>query len=263
MSPSAMVRVVAEDTGSAPHAGVSGGSMVTYCLGNAVTVAARDAREQVLRVAARELEIDEADLEIVDAHVRPLGSPQSAISLADIGAKVTGFGPYAPVEGHGSAVPPELAPSMAAAVVRVRVDGDTGEVKILEYVAAQDCGRAINPALVEGQMRGGAAQSIGIALYEDLEHDDAGQLLTGSFMTYAMPRAENLPPIETILVQVPSPYGPLGARGIGESAMAPGAAAVVNAVAAASGRRLRELPMTPARVWNACLEPPAGVPGAP
>ena len=77
---------------------------------------------------------------------------------------------------------------MAAALVRVRVDRDTGETQILEYVAAQDCGRAINPALVEGQMRGGAAQSVGIALYEDLAHDDAGQLVAGTFMSYALPR---------------------------------------------------------------------------
>jgi len=185
---SEMVRVVAGDTSGAPQAGVSGGSMVTYCLGSAVAVAATDARQQVLKVAAQELEIDEADLEIVNAEVRPLGSPHKAISLAAIGAKVTGFGPYAPVEGHGSSVPPELAPSVAAALVRVRVDRDTGETQILEYVAAQDCGRAINPALVEGQMRGGAAQSVGIALYEDLAHDDAGQLVAGTFMSYALPR---------------------------------------------------------------------------
>jgi CO/xanthine dehydrogenase Mo-binding subunit len=167
---------------------------------------------------------------------------------------VTGFGPYAPIEGHGRAVPPELAPSVAAAVAHVRVDPDTGIVELLHHVAAQDCGRAINPALVEGQMRGGAAQSIGIALYEDLAYDAHGQLLAGSFLSYAMPRAELLPPIETILVEVPSPHGPLGARGVGESAMVPGAAAVANAVHAATGKRFRNLPMTSARVWQALHE---------
>jgi CO/xanthine dehydrogenase Mo-binding subunit len=246
-----LVRIAANDTSSAPHAGVSGGSMVTYCLGSAVAAAAQDAREQVLRVAASELEIDERDLEIVDNEVRPVGTPQRGISLAAIGAKVTGFGPYAPVEGHGSAVPPDLAPSVAAALAHVRIDPDTGGIELLDYVAAQDCGRAINPALVEGQMRGGAAQSIGFALYEDLAHDDEGQLLAGSFMTYAIPRTESLPPIETILVEVPSPHGPLGARGVGESAMAPGAAAVANAVAAASGRRFHTLPITRAQLWSA------------
>jgi CO/xanthine dehydrogenase Mo-binding subunit len=210
----------------------------------------------VLRVAAQELEIDPADLEIVEGQVRPLGSPDRGIPLSTIGAKVTGFGPYAPVEGHGSSVPPELAPSVAAALSHVRVDPDTGEVELLHHVAAQDCGRAINPALVEGQMRGGAAQSIGFALYEDLNHNEEGQLLAWSFMTYAIARSESLPTIETILVEVPSPFGPLGARGIGESAIAPGAAAVANAVAAATGLRFGTLPITPRRLWHALTAVP-------
>lgn len=250
-----MVRVTAADTSSAPHAGVSGGSMVTYCLGSAVALAAKDARGQVLEVAAQELEIHEADLEIVEGQVRPVGSPDRGITLAEIGNKVTGFGPYAPVEGHGRAVPPDLAPSVAAALSHVRVDPDTGVVELVRHVAAQDCGRAINPALVEGQMRGGAAQSIGLGLYEDLAYDERGQLLAASYLTYALPRSETVPPIETILVEVPSPHGPLGARGVGESAMAPGAAAVANGVAAATGRRFRNLPITPARVWDALSSP--------
>ena len=122
---------------------------------------------------------------------------------------------------------------------------------MLSYVAAQDVGKAINPLLCKGQMWGGAAQGIGWALYEQLTHDDEGQLLNGSFMTYAMPRTENVPPIETIIVEVAAPHGPFGAKGIGESAVVPGAATIANAVAAATGRRLRELPMTPQRVWRA------------
>jgi CO/xanthine dehydrogenase Mo-binding subunit len=251
-----VVRVISQDTTSAPHAGVSGGSMVTYCLGSAVAVAAEDAKQQTLKVAAQEMEIDEADLEIVDGEVRPLGSPDRAMALSTIAAKVTGFGPYAPIEGHGSAVPPELAPSVAATAARVSVDFDTGEIRIVDYLAVQDVGRSINPALIEGQMRGGAAQSIGFALYEDLAHDPAGQLLAGSFMTYAVPRSHLLPAIETIIVEVPSPYGPLGARGMGESAMATGAAAVANAVAQATGQRFRTLPMTPQRVWERLNDPP-------
>jgi CO/xanthine dehydrogenase Mo-binding subunit len=248
------VRVSMDDTSSAPHAGVSGGSMVTYCLGGAVAAAAREARRQTLEVAAQELEIDEADLEIKEGEVRPLGSPHRGISLAEIGAKVTGFGPYAPIEGHGRIVPPELAPSVAGALAHVRVDPDTGAVNVLCYVAAQDCGRAINPALVQGQMRGGAAQAIGMALYEDLAHDEHGELIAGSFLSYAIPRSSSLPAIEAIIVEVPSPHGPLGARGVGESAMAPGAGAVANAIAAAVGRRFRSLPITSARVWEALVD---------
>jgi CO/xanthine dehydrogenase Mo-binding subunit len=131
------------------------------------------------------------------------------------------------------------------------VDPETGRVELLEYVALQDVGRAINRASCEGQMRGGAAQAIGFALYEQLVHDEDGQLLTPSFMQYSLPRSDTTPAIETILLEVPSPHGPLGAKGIGETAIVPGAAAVANAVAAATGRRLSELPLTPERIWRA------------
>ena len=245
------VRIVASDTSRAPHAGVSGGSMVTYCLGNAVRAAAEEARDQILALAADELEIAAGDLELVDGTVRPRGVPQRAIPFERIGAQVTGFGPLPPIEGHGRINPPELSPSAAVALAHVRVDADSGEIELLGFVAAQDVGRAINPSLCEGQMHGGAVQSIGFALQEALEHDEEGQLMNGSFMTYAMPRIDTLPEIETIVVEVPSPHGPLGARGIGESAIVPGAAAIGNAVAAATGVRFRSLPLTPARVWRA------------
>jgi CO/xanthine dehydrogenase Mo-binding subunit len=246
------VRVASADTSEAPVAGASGGSMVTYCLGNAVALAARDAREQILRYAAQELEIDPSDLEIVDGEVRAVGAPQRSLPLDRIGTRLSGFGTrFPPIEGHGTAVPPDLAPSAAAALAHVRVDPDTGRVEVLGYVAAQDCGRALNPALVEGQMHGGAVQSIGYALYEELAHDEDGQPLSGSFLTYALPKIDAVPEIETIVVEVPAPHGPLGARGIGESAIVPGASAVANAIAAATGIRMHELPMTPARVWRA------------
>jgi CO/xanthine dehydrogenase Mo-binding subunit len=245
------VRVVSADTNEAPHAGVSGGSMVTYCLGNAVALAARDAREQILRYAANELEVDAADLEIVDGSVRVVGAPQQELSVAAIGSRLTGFGTsYPPIEGHGTAAPPDLAPSAAAALVHVRVDRDTGRVAVLDWVAAQDCGHALNPALVEGQMHGGAVQSIGYALYEELVHDEDGQPLTRSFLNYAVPSIDAVPKIETLIVEVPAPYGPLGARGIGESAIVPGAAAIGNAITSAVGVRMHELPMTPDRVWR-------------
>jgi len=245
------VRVVSGDTNDAPHAGVSGGSMVTYCLGSAVALAARDAREQILRYAADELEVDPADLEIIDGTVRVVGATQTQLSVATIGSRLTGFGTsFPPIEGHGTAVPPDLAPSAAAAIVRVRVDRETGRVAVLDWVAAQDCGRALNPALVEGQMHGGAVQSMGYALYEELVHDEDGQPLARSFLNYAVPRIDAVPKIETVIVEVPAPYGPLGARGIGESAIVPGAAAIGNAIRAAVGVRMHELPMTPDRVWR-------------
>jgi CO/xanthine dehydrogenase Mo-binding subunit len=103
-------------------------------------------------------------------------------------------------------------------------------------------------------MLGGAAQGVGWALLEHLVHDESGQLMNGSFFNYAMPKSEGLPMIETILVEVPSRHGPFGAKGIGESAVVPGAGAVANAIAAATGLRMRHLPMTPQRIWRARRE---------
>ena len=184
--------------------------------------------------------------------MRVVGVPQRELTLEAIGARLTGFAQnHPPIEGHGTAVPPEVAPSTAATLAHVRVDPDTGRVEVLSWVAAQDCGRALNPSLVEGQMHGGAVQSLGFALYEELTHDEDGQPLVRSFLNYAIPTIEVVPEIETVIVEVPSPHGPLGARGIGESAIVSGAAAVGNAITAATGARLRELPMTPARVWRA------------
>jgi CO/xanthine dehydrogenase Mo-binding subunit len=257
------IRVAAADSSVAPQSGVSGGSMVTYCLGSAVLAAAEDARSQLVHIAARELEVDPDSCVIADGRIGSADAGGKSLSLASLGARLTGFGSaHPPVEGHGTAVPPELAPSAAAALVHVAVDTDTGEVLIREYVAIQDVGRAINPSLCEGQMTGGAAQSIGFALYEELAHDELGQILSGSFLNYALPSTETVPRIETVIVEVPSPYGPHGARGIGESAIVPGAPAIANAVAAATGVRPQELPMTRPRVWRALSGRQTPVPGS-
>ena len=144
-----------------------------------------------------------------------------------------------------------LAPSTSAHLAHVRLDPDTGHVAVLGYAVVQDVGRALNPALVEGQMRGGAVQGIGWALHEALIHDDEGQLLSGSFLDYTVPRSTQLPPIDTVIVEVPAPDGPFGAKGIGEAPVIPAGPAVASAIVAAGGPRLRELPMTPRRVWAA------------
>ena len=157
------------------------------------------------------------------------------------------------LEGTGSTAKPSLAPGVSGHLAHTRVDTETGEVEVLGYVIAQDAGRAINPALVEGQMRGGAVQAIGWALFEEMAYDDAGQLLSGSFMDYAIPRASRLPSIETRIVEVPTDDGPYGARPVGEPPVCGGAAAVGNAVAAASGVRVTTLPMSAPRVLDAIV----------
>ena len=187
------VRVVNADTSSAPYAGTSGGSKVTYTVGRAVERAALEARERLLEVAADELEISPLDLEIVDGAIQPVGVPAKALPIDELAPKILSFGSrHMPVEGHGRSAQTQ-APQAAAHLSHVRVDPETGAVTVLAHVIAQDVGRALNPALVEGQMQGGTVQGLGWALLEELAHDDHGQLTTGTFMDYAMPTAVRNP----------------------------------------------------------------------
>ena len=246
------VRVVTADTTSAPYAGASGGSKITYTVGTAVLRAAESARQKLLAAASQELEIAPDDLEVVDGVVQAVGAPDRSITVEELAQKALRFGGrYEPIEGHGGSAQTSGAPSVAAHLSHVRVDRETGEVKLLRHVIAQDVGRALNPALVEGQMRGGATQGMGWAVFEQLDHDEDGRLLTGSFLDYAIPTAERVPEIDTLIVEVPAPDGPFGAKGIGEAPVVGAPAAIANAVAAAAGTRLYELPMTPPRVWKA------------
>ena len=247
-----MVEVVALDTDGAPQSPMSGGSVITYSSGKAIHEAATDARRQLLTFAAQEMEIDPGDLEIVDGVVRPVGSPDRGRPLAELADELHDLSnTYPSVEGHATTVQSRLAPSTAAHLAHIRLDDETGEVEVLGFVVVQDVGRALNPALVEGQMRGAAAQGIGWALHEALVHDDEGQLLSGSLLDYVLPRSVHVPDIDTVIVEVPAPDGPFGAKGIGEASVIPAGAAVASAIAAAGGPRLRELPMTPRRIWAA------------
>jgi CO/xanthine dehydrogenase Mo-binding subunit len=246
------VVVVAADTASAPYGGVTGGSKITYNVGRAVQKAAEETRERLLQVASDELEIAPDDLEVVDGVVRAVGAPDRSVPVKEIAKKSLQFaGRYEPIEGRAGSAHRSTAPAAAAHLAHVRVDRDTGEIELLGYAIAQDVGRALNPALVEGQMRGGVAQSIGWALYEEMRHDEDGRLLSGSFLDYAVPRADRVPAIDTLIVEVPVPDGPFGAKGVGEAPVVAGPAAIANAIAAATGVRLYELPMTAPRVWAA------------
>ncbi len=258
MSPGA-IHVITLDTGSAPPSPGSGGSTVTYSAGRAVRFAAEDARRQLLAAASAELEIDVADLEIVDGVVRPIGTPGRGLPIAKL-VRANDRASRAPIEGHATTAHTSLAPSIAAFLAHVRVDPATGETEVRTFDVIQDVGRALNPALVAGQQHGGAAQAVGWALYEAMVHDAGGQLLTATFLDYAIPRAAQVPPIGASLVEVPAPDGPFGAKGIGEAAVVGGAAAIANAVAAATGIRPADLPMTPQRIWRAIREatPPVG-----
>jgi CO/xanthine dehydrogenase Mo-binding subunit len=244
------VMIVRGDTSNAPYAGAAAGSKTTYTVSPAIKQAVEEARAQVLEIASEEFEVDPADLEIVDGAVRVRGVPGKAISLSKLAAKTMQFGgKYPPVIGYGRHAENRLSPAFCAQLVEVRVDPETGQVQIPRLVIVQDVGRAINPSGIKGQMIGGAVQGLGWALYEQIVYSEEGQLLTGTWQEYNVPTADQVAErVETVIVEVPSDHGPYGARGVGEPPVIPTAAAVANAIADATGRRLTDLPMTPPRV---------------
>lgn len=240
------VQVVTADTSHAPYAGMAGGSKTTYTVGEAVRRAALDARRQILAIASDHMEARLEDLEIKEDQVRVKGSPTAALSLAEIATLSMKFGAkYPPVFGGGSTAITQQAPGFAGHLVRVRVDRETGAVTILDYVVAQDVGFAINPPEVEGQIHGGVAQGIGWALFEQVVYDEHGALLTGTLADYALPNSSAVPPVDVVLIEVPSDEGPFGAKGVGEPPVIPGAAAIANAIADATGARMAALPVLP------------------
>jgi CO/xanthine dehydrogenase Mo-binding subunit len=244
------VQMVTLDSDGAPASPGSGGSTITYSAGRAIRRAAEEVGKRLLAAAAIQLEIAIEDLELVDGTVRPRGTPDKAIPIAKL-VRAHARAGRSPIEASVGSEEPSLAPSVAGHVVRVRVDRDTGDVRVLADHVVQDVGRVLNAALVVGQQDGAAVQGIGWATHERLVHDANGQLLSGTFLDYALPRAEDVGRLEATSVEVPAPEGPLGAKGIGEAPVIAGAAAVANAIAAATGARLRELPMSRPRVWRA------------
>jgi CO/xanthine dehydrogenase Mo-binding subunit len=244
-----LVRITTGDTDVAPMTGLSAGSKTIYTVGAAVLQAAEDARRQTFEIAAAELEASVHDLELVDGKVTVRGMPDKGITLATIGKKGNLYmSKTPPVLGKANPAFSQQAPGFAAQLARLEVDPDTGEVTIHDFVIVQDVGKAINPLGVEGQMQGGAVQSIGIALTEGLMFDDTGRLTNPSLLDYRKLTAADLPNLETIIVEVPAPAGPFGARGVGEPPIIPAPAAIANAIQSATGARLTELPMSPERI---------------
>ncbi len=253
--PTEAVNVTHDSTDSMPYSGLSAGSKTIYTVGSAVLAAARDARTQIFTIAAEMLEASAEDMEIRDGKVMVKGVPEKSITLQQIAANSMRFGaPYEPVFGRGRSANRVSSPMFAAHLAKVAVDAETGEVRVLDYVAAQDVGRAINPAEVEGQIHGGVVQGIGWALLEGMVYDEDGQLLTSTLMDYALPLSQDAPTITPLLVEVPSALGPFGAKGVGEPPVVPVAAAIANAIRDAVGVRMTQLPMTPERVFTSLRE---------
>jgi len=244
-----LVRITTGDTDVAPLTGLSAGSKTIYTVGAAVLQAAEDARRQTFEIAAAELEASVHDLELADGKITVRGMPDKGITLATIGKKGNLYmSKTPPVLGKANPAFTQQAPGFAAQLARLEVDPDTGEVTIRDFVIVQDVGKAINPLGVEGQMQGGAVQSLGIALTEGLMFDDNGRLTNPSLLDYRKLTAADLPNLETIIVEVPAPAGPFGARGVGEPPIIPAPAAIANAVHDAVGARITQLPLNPERI---------------
>ncbi len=243
------VRIDHADSASAPYAGMAGGSKIIYTVGPAVQQAAAEARRQLLEIAAEELEVAAEDLVIDDGEVRVAGVPGRSRrigDLADLGAQFGGR--YMPVLGQGRHVVTQQSPMFTVHLARVRVDPETGEWRLARYAAIQDVGRALNPPEVRGQVHGGAVQGLGRALGEEMAWDGGGQLRNGSFIDYGLPSIDQVPDIGVELVEVPSPFGPFGAKGVGEPPAVPGPAAIASAISAACGLRLTDMPADFTRV---------------
>lgn len=244
------IKIVNGDTNIPAFALNAGGSKITYTVGHAIVEAVTEARRQTLEIVADLLEASADDLEIADGHVQVKGSPSTKVALSDVANRTMQFGgTLPPIIGHGRNAVTSRSPGFSAQLAEVSVDKETGMVKIHNLVIAQDVGRALNPLVVEGQMMGGAMQGVGWGLYEGLVYDDYGQPLTASWMDYNVPNfTQAVESMETVIVEVPSDFGPYGAKGVGEPPVTPTAAAIGNAIKDAAGVRMTQLPMTAPRV---------------
>jgi aerobic carbon-monoxide dehydrogenase large subunit len=250
------VTVIGGDTSAVPFGVGTFASRSAVTAGSSITDAAGQVRAKLVRAAANLLEAAPADIEIEEGRVSVRGAPDSAIPLGRVvQASLPTFakpGVVSPdFEASAYHHVPTVTYASAVHVASVEVDVGTGHVKLLRYVVAHDCGKVINPLIVEGQVHGGVAQGVGGALFEEMVYDGEGQLLTGTLMDYLIPTAMELPPVETVHLEYPSPRNPLGAKGLGEGGAISPPAAIANAIEdalAPFGVRIRETPVSPARL---------------
>ncbi|MBI2200632.1 MAG: xanthine dehydrogenase family protein molybdopterin-binding subunit, partial [Armatimonadetes bacterium] len=233
-------------------------SRAAVVAGNAVALAAQAVREKALKVAATKLEANVEDLALEDGKVSVRGVPSRSLTLAEIAVAANPLRGTIPKEWEQPGLeasryfaPPRgtFAAGVHAAILEV--DVDTGMIKILKYVVVHDCGKVINPLILEGQIRGGVAQGIGGAFYEKLLYDESGQLLTQTFMDYLLPTSMEIPDVEVDHIETPSPLNPLGVKGAGEAGVIPVPALFAQAIddaLADRGVRITEMPLSPNRL---------------
>ena len=237
---------IVADTDSVGQTDVTGGSRVTFATGIAAHDAANSMKQQIIAGLADLWEISEDAITHRDGTFSTDGK---SLTVREAALLLTDEEIF-PV-GRATVTPERVGGAFTTHIADVEVDGETGKVEILRYTAVQDAGVAIYPPYVEGQMQGGVVQGIGWALNEDYVYDDEGLLQNASLLDYRMPTTLDVPNIETIIVEVPNPGHPYGVRGVGEVPIVPPPAAVANAIHDATGLRLRDLPMSPARVQAA------------
>src|SRR5580704_13672831 len=247
--PADKVRTIVADTASIGFTHVTGGSRVTFATGMAATMAAEKVREDLMKRAAMIWEIPVEAVEWKDGKAFPAGSNAGAFDPLDLPAialKAAKTG--GPVSAEVSLNAQGAGAGFGVHVCDVSVDKETGHVTIERYTAFQDVGKAIHPSNVEGQIQGGAVQGIGWALSEEYIYNAKGQLDNPGFLDYRCPVASDVPMIEAVLVEVPNPRHPFGARGVGEVPIVPPMAAIGNAIRSATGLRMPDLPISPPKL---------------
>ena len=247
------IRSIVNDTTSVPFTQQTGGSRVTYATGLAVIGATNKVIDELKARAAKTWKIEVDAVRWEDGHAKPASSNVGEfepLSLQQIAANAPNTG--GPIGATNALNASGQAPGFATEFCDVEVDPETGLVKILRFVVAQDAGRAIHRGYVAGQMTGGVVQGIGWALNEEYIYDDKGRLANAGFLDYRIPVASDLPfKIDTVIVEVPNPNHPFGVKGVGEVNIVPAMSAIANAIADAVGRRMATLPISPPRLLAA------------
>ena len=250
------------DTGTGPFGLGTYGSRSLAVGGESIARATAKVVDKAKRIVAHQLEAAPEDIELADGKFSVKGSPDKGMTLAEIAG-----GAYIP-ENLPEGMEPGLEETMfydpenfvfpfGAHACMVEVDVETGKVDVVRYVSVDDCGPAINPTLIDGQIHGGITHALGQALYERIHYDDDGQLVTGTFIDYALPSAADVPSFETDRTETPSPVNSLGVKGVGEAGTIAASPAVVNAVIDALrplGVDYIDMPLTSQRVWAAIQE---------
>jgi CO/xanthine dehydrogenase Mo-binding subunit len=262
------VMIDTADTDTGPHCMGTFASRATHRVGNAVMRAAQEARQVMMEVAADELEASPDDLETDgEGNIRVKGSPDRSVNIIDValaahfkyGKTISGRGMYikpkSDVDPETGKMDPDSTEAHACTVAEVEVDTETGEVTVLSLKSAYEIGRVVNPALVEGQIRGGSVMGMAHALYETTQpYYPSVDHMPGGFSEYVLPGPMELPEVESVVLEYPSVNGPYGVKGVGEMTANSPIPAIVNAIYDAIGVRITDLPVTPEKILRALEE---------